>query len=280
MAGRPKEEVTNFFHIEYILDNLLATLPSYIHNVSLLNGITMGGGVGISVHGRYRVVTDNTLFAMPETGIGFYTDVGGAYFLPRLIPRGLGMYLALTGHRLKGSDCLHAGIGTHYVNSDKLENLEKDLLDTSYPEQTASILAQWSEHHSSLKEFSLKDNLNDIHKYFDMDNVEDMYNLIEKNSQNGNEFLSKCFKSLSSVSPTSLKVIFRALHEGNKLTLRDTLDMEFDIVSHFMTQGSDFYEGVRSVLVDKDKNAKWNPPTLAEVKDSDIDAYFPRFPRS
>eukprot|EP00483_Globobulimina_turgida_P009511 UN09530 len=123
IAGAEIAEITEFFKLEYILDNLLGTLPDYVHNVCLLNGITMGGGVGISVHGKYRVATNNTLFAMPETGIGFYTDVGGSYFLPRLVPNGLGLFLALNGYRLKGCDVLHAGIATHYIDETNIDPL-------------------------------------------------------------------------------------------------------------------------------------------------------------
>eukprot|EP01084_Bolivina_argentea_P313436 542793_1 len=152
ISGAEIEEITEFFKLEYILDNLLGTLPDYVHNVCILNGITMGGGVGVSVHGKYRIATNNTTFAMPETGIGFYTDVGGSYFLPRLVPNGLGLFLALNGYRLKGCDVLHAGIATHFVEKESIDALISDLLSntsTYKPGVSApSVLSKYATHPS------------------------------------------------------------------------------------------------------------------------------------
>jgi enoyl-CoA hydratase/carnithine racemase len=115
LANHSVKQLTQFFNDEYVLDQLIASLPATSPHVALLNGITMGGGVGLSVHGRYRVATDATVFAMPETAIGFFCDVGGSQFLPRLPATNFGMFLALTGTRLKGADVFHAGVATHYV---------------------------------------------------------------------------------------------------------------------------------------------------------------------
>lgn len=275
ISGASIEEITEFFKLEYNLDNLLGTLPNYVHNVCILNGITMGGGVGISVHGKYRIATNNTLFAMPETGIGFYTDVGGSYFLPRLIPKGLGLFLALNGYRLKGCDVLHAGIATHYIDNQNINNLINDLLNNTNKYKngisTPSILSKYAVHPSKLPQFTLKNDLDSIEEIFNFDNsksIEDIINGLEKLN---NDFGSNTIKQLLSVSPTSLKVVYRALKEGINKNLRQCLDMEFQIVSQFMKQ-HDFYEGIRAQLVDKDRNPKWNPSSLEQVKS--IDHYF------
>ena len=129
---RGTEKQTEFFKKEYQLNHLIGTLS--IPYVALIDGITMGGGVGLSVHGKYRVATEHTLFAMPETGIGLFPDVGGSFFMPKL-KGGLGMYLALTGYRLKGADCVHAGIATHICKQQEIENLKNDLLNLENNEE-------------------------------------------------------------------------------------------------------------------------------------------------
>ena len=236
----------------------------------------MGGGVGISVHGQYRIATNNTLFAMPETGIGFYTDVGGSYFLPRLIPKGLGLYLGLNGYRLKGSDVLHAGIATHYIDESNIESLVNDLLyknnGLNKPISTPYILSKYSIHPSQLPDFTLKNDLKTIEDIFDFNKSDSIEMIIKKLNEINNDFASNTLKSMHAVSPTSLKVVYRALREGCNKNLRQCLDMEFDIVTEFMRQ-HDFYEGIRAQLVDKDRNPKWNPSNIEDVKN--IDKFFP-----
>eukprot|EP01084_Bolivina_argentea_P214865 364734_1 len=276
IAGAEISEITEFFKLEYILDNLLGTLPNYIHNVCLLNGITMGGGVGISVHGRYRIATNNTLFAMPETGIGFYTDVGGSYFLPRLVPNGLGLFLALNGYRLKGCDVVHAGIANYYVDETNMDALVNDLLyNTNEYKQgisTPFVLSKYATHPMQLPEFTLKNELDDIKKIFNFTDSKCVEDICEGLVSLNTEWASNTLKQLNSLSPTSLKVVYKALYEGRNKNLRECLDMEFDIVTEFMRQ-HDFYEGIRAQLVDKDRNPKWNPISLNDVQS--IDNYFP-----
>lgn len=275
-SGAKMEDIMEFFEIEYILDHLLGTLPEYVHNVCLLDGITMGGGVGLSVHGRYRVATNNTLFAMPETGIGFYTDVGGSYFLPRVVPKGLGLYLALNGHRLRGSDVLHSGIATHFVEQDHLEQLVHDLLNNTKQFapglSAAAVLSQYAVHPSKLPEFSLTNELDAIARIFDFEHSKSVEEIVEALRAMDTEWAAKTLKSLEAVSPTSLKVVRRALSEGRNKDLRGCLDMELGVVEEFM-RGHDFYEGIRAQLVDKDRTPKWNPSELANV--GSTDAYFP-----
>eukprot|EP00088_Acartia_fossae_P066896 TRINITY_DN8314_c0_g1_i1.p1 TRINITY_DN8314_c0_g1~~TRINITY_DN8314_c0_g1_i1.p1 ORF type:complete len:390 (+),score=55.79 TRINITY_DN8314_c0_g1_i1:42-1172(+) len=257
-----------FFRDEYHLDHLIGNLK--IPYVALLNGIVMGGGVGISVHGKYRVCTAGTMFAMPETGIGLVPDVGGAYFLPRL-NGSLGIFLGLTGHRLKGRDCLHAGIATHAVDDAALADLEKEL--THCPEDHDTILTEFTEKSTfdKDKEFSLASKLKVIDEIFSAPSVEE---IVTRLDGEGSEFSGKTLKTLKRASPSSLKVAFRQISEGKKLkTLGECLNMEHRLVTR-CCENDDFYEGVRALLIDRDNKPKWNPSTLEGVSEELVDSYF------
>lgn len=164
------EESKCFFRVEYTTNALIGNYK--IPYIALIDGITMGGGVGLSVHGKYRVATERTLFAMPETAIGLFPDVGGSYFLPRLTGK-LGLYLGLTGHRLKGEDVLKAGIATHYCESSKLNELETELLNCPDADEVPDILCKFDM--SSNKEFSLAPLMDKINKYFSAACVEEIF---------------------------------------------------------------------------------------------------------
>ncbi|XP_051478927.1 3-hydroxyisobutyryl-CoA hydrolase, mitochondrial isoform X3 [Apus apus] len=224
-AGKAGDRLAqDFFRGEYTLNNAIGTCRKPY--VALIDGITMGGGVGLSVHGHFRVATEKTLFAMPETAIGLFPDVGGGYFLPRLSGK-MGYYLALTGFRLKGRDVLKAGIATHFVESEKLPALEKDLIALKSPSK---------------------------------ENIADLLN-------------SYHVKTISKMSPTSLKITLRQLREGASMSLQDVLTMEYRL-SQACMKGHDFYEGVRAVLVDKDHSPRWKPAALEEVSDEFVDNCF------
>lgn len=158
----------NFFRTEYITNHMIGTLK--IPYVALIDGITMGGGVGLSVHGRYRVATEKTLFAMPETAIGLFPDVGGSYFLPRLAGK-LGLYLALTGARLKGKDVLHVGVATHYCDSAKIPEVEKAILELKNANDVGNLLNELCPVDST-SEFSLAKHLSHINKCFAAPTIE------------------------------------------------------------------------------------------------------------
>jgi len=275
-AGKSPKEITQFFREEYHLDQLIGMLPSNILHVSLLNGITMGGGVGLSVHGKIRVATDNTLFAMPETELGFFPDVGGSYFLPRLKPVGLGMYLALTGAKLRGGAVTHAGVATHFCPAAGLEELEKKLLGASSVDDAMNILTESATDDPD----DGVDFFNDrkaIIKHFSKVSVEKILDSLVNDKVNG-QFEEKTLQKLSKMSPTSLKVTHRQLKEGAKKDFRDCFVMETGMAEEFMSQ-KDFFEGVRSILVDKDRNPKWDPATLPEVTNDAVDEYFYKQPR-
>ncbi|XP_077436737.1 3-hydroxyisobutyryl-CoA hydrolase, mitochondrial [Vanacampus margaritifer] len=268
-VGDPLARV--FFREEYILNNAIGTCRKPF--VALIDGITMGGGVGLSVHGRFRVATERTLFAMPETALGLFPDVGGGYFLPRLQGK-LGLFLALTGFRLRGRDVHTAGVATHFVHSNKMSDLEKELvsLKSASAENISRVLDSFH-NESSLdcdEPFVLDEHLSDIDRLFNSSSMEGvMHNL----KADGSEFAKKQVKTLSKMSPTSLKVTFKQLQLGATLSLQDVLVMEYRL-SQACMRGLDFYEGVRAVLVDKDQNPKWRPATLQEVTDASVEECF------
>ena len=250
----------DFFLEEYKLNYAIKTFPN--PHIAILDGITMGGGVGLSVHGSHRVVTENTLFAMPETGIGLFPDVGGSIFLPRMPHAGLGMYLALTGHRLKGPDCLHATVGTHYVKSDNISSLQNELL-ASTPSKADDVLKEFSESLEDLPVFSLQGSLDRISRTFTLGSLND---IMEDLRRADDEWSDRTLKTLSRMSPTSLRITHEQLTRGSRQTPEENFAMEANMVYGCMNHSGDFKEGVRALLLDKDKNPKWNPATLEEVR--------------
>ncbi|XP_077473137.1 3-hydroxyisobutyryl-CoA hydrolase, mitochondrial [Stigmatopora argus] len=268
-VGDPLAKV--FFREEYILNNAIGTCKKPF--IALIDGITMGGGVGLSVHGRFRVATEKTMFAMPETAIGLFPDVGGGYFLPRLRGK-LGLFLALTGFRLKGRDVHGAGIATHFVESKKMLDLEKELVELRSPsaENICGVLNSFQKE-SSLdceKAFILEEHLPDIDRLFTSSSME---GVMQNLKVDGSDFARKQVETLSKMSPTSLKMTFKQLQLGARLSLREVLVMEYRL-SQACMRGRDFYEGVRAVLVDKDQSPKWKPSTLEEVTDQSVDECF------
>uniref|UniRef100_A0A674MW63 3-hydroxyisobutyryl-CoA hydrolase n=1 Tax=Takifugu rubripes TaxID=31033 RepID=A0A674MW63_TAKRU len=241
-AGKAGDALSeDFFREEYILNNAIGAYKKPY--IALIDGITMGGGVGLSVHGRFRVATEKTLFAMPETAIGLFPDVGGGYFLPRLQGK-LGLFLALTGFRLKGRDVQRVGVATHFVESKHIPDLEKELVDLKSP------------------------------------SAEDVSNVLRAQRHGPLPYLTHlypCFtfisQTLSKMSPTSMKITFRQLQAGATLSLSEVLVMEYRL-SQACMRGCDFYEGVRAVLIDKDQSPKWNPPTLEEVSHQMVEQSF------
>ncbi|XP_015590445.1 3-hydroxyisobutyryl-CoA hydrolase, mitochondrial isoform X2 [Cephus cinctus] len=251
-----------FFRAEYTMDHLIGTYK--IPYVALIHGITMGGGVGISIHGKYRVATENTLFAMPETAIGLVPDVGASYFLPRLKGK-LGLFLGLTGQRIKGVDVLLAGIATHYVPSERIEDLTKALLTTGNIDIDSTIKKFQPENLN--QEFSLAPYLSKIDNYFSAPTVEEIVNRLEAD---GSDWAKDVLQLLNNMSPTALKMAKISYDKGSQLSLAECLKMEYRLMCSTLTKTSDFYEGVRALLIDKDKNPKWNPKTLQEVTDESI----------
>lgn len=265
----------DFFREEYALNNLIGTLQ--IPYVALIDGITMGGGIGISVHGAFRVCTERTVCAMPEAAIGFFPDVGGSYFLPRL-PGKMGMFLALTGFRLQGRDVFKAGIATHFVDTTSLKDLEGDLMRLENPAlaDVDRILLKFQQQCETdyKKEFVLKSVMGKMNTVFDADSIEGIMDSLEKE---GSDWSKKQYDTLSKLSPTSLKVAFQQLKRGANLTLQDCLKMEYRLSQRFLKE-NDFHEGVRAVLIDKDNKPTWKPRTVKAVYEDLVNSYFDSLP--
>ena len=260
-SGLAKDDYAlRFFKDEYHLNQQIKNYKKPY--IALLDGITMGGGVGISVHGSHRIVTEKTTFAMPETGIGFFPDVGGSYFLPRC-PGYIGTYLALTGARLKAADCLYACIATHFMSSAKMEAFIDRLRQTT-------VEVALSEFASDPGPASLSQFRSDIDHCFNKNSVEEIFAALQALNT---DWALSTLKQLQQSSPTSLKVTLKALQLGQDLDLNPCLAMEYKIAQGFM-QHPDFFEGVRARIVDKDQAPVWQPAQLETVTDTMIATFF------
>lgn len=248
-----------FFWAEYRLNTRIKNYPKPY--VAFIDGVTMGGGVGISVHGSHRVATERTTFAMPETGIGLFPDVGGGWFLPRLGPP-LGMWLALTGERLKGGDVCAAGVATNYAESKVLGAVKESVCEGDL---TLLEAMDWDESGSFEKHREV------IERCFWKPTVEDIFMALE--SEPG-DWAKAQLATLKTKSPQTLKVAHRQLALGLQMkTFEDNMRMEFRIGCR-QVHSHDFQEGVRAVIVDKDNKPNWNPATLAGVSDRLLDEIF------
>lgn len=267
----PVEYGKEFFRNEYTNNYTIGTYKKPF--VAIIDGITMGGGVGLSVHGKYRVATERTMFAMPETAIGLFPDVGGSFFLPKL-PGKLGLYLGLTGYRLRGRDVQKAGIATHYVDSTKLEEMEEDLSQCKNDYDVDKTLYKFSSLSKDSSEFVLQSNLKQIDSCFGAETVE---GIIENLRCDGSDWAESTLKLLKKMSPTSMKVTQRQLKMGSTMDLAECLRMEFRMAVHHCIK-SDFHEGVRALLITKDQNPKWNPAKLEDVTEEHVARFFEPLP--
>lgn len=256
-----------FFHDEYQLNHQMMTYDKPI--VAFMDGITMGGGVGIALPCKYRVATDHTRFAMPETGIGLFPDVGGGWHLSRLGGR-LGQFLALTGARLDGAECVWAGIATHYLPTEKLAEAKARI--TEHPDRISGILSELS---VSPPEARIEANFDAIKKHFASDRYEDILASLEADDS---EWAAKELATLRSKSPQTCKVALRQLAESEKLdSFADNMRMEYRIASRVLTR-PDFSEGVRAVIVDKTNDPQWDPATPEGVSEELLDSIFAPLP--
>ncbi len=258
-AGDPS--ALTFWREEYRLNTFIKRYPKPF--IALMDGINMGGGVGLSAHGSHRVASERLTFAMPETGIGLFPDVGGTYFLPRA-PGETGLYLALTGARLKAADAIYAGIADAYVPSGRLETL-KDRIAGGAP--LTEALKEVAEEEGPAPLASMQE---DISRHFSKGSVAE---IITSLRADGGEWAVKTAETIEAKSPTSTLVAFRQVREGAKLEFEECMKLEFRLINSFI-KGHDFYEGVRAVVIDKDQAPKWKPATLADMTASDVDSYF------
>lgn len=252
-----------FFADEYRLNVQIQGYPKPY--ISLIDGIVMGGGVGISFHGSHRVLTENAQFAMPEVGIGFFPDVGGSHLLPDLGGY-FGMYLALTGNRIRYGDALWSGLATHTIAADGQAGLIERLCETG---DTEAVLRSFF---VAAKRETQRPALEAIARHFAKDTLAEVIESLEAEAAN-DEFAAKTLATILTRSPTSLAVTFRQVRAGLTMSMADCMRMEFRILNR-MLAGHDFYEGIRAVLVDKGSKPVWRPDRLQDVDPADIDSYF------
>eukprot|EP00742_Colponemidia_sp_Colp-10_P005512 GILJ01005890.1.p1 GENE.GILJ01005890.1~~GILJ01005890.1.p1 ORF type:complete len:360 (-),score=26.06 GILJ01005890.1:144-1223(-) len=270
-----------FFGREFFLNHLTHVFPKPY--ISIQDGIVMGGGVGISVHGAYRVVTDKTVWSMPETGIGFIPDVGSSYFLSRL-RGGLGLYLGLTGARLTGADCLYCGLATHLVPREFVDQLKMELCSAQLGSDAATVVSTVE---NILGRYNkpigatcmLERSMEDIDRTFSKaSSVEDVF---QRLAASESVWAADTLKVLHARCPLSLKVTFRMLTAEPPTTLSCALQREFSVVCNFMhLQETNFYEGVRAVVVDKDQKPQWKPRRVQDVTDDLVSRFLATRPSS
>lgn len=263
---------TPFFREEYRLNWRISNLGKPY--VSLLDGVTMGGGVGISVHGTHRILTERTLFAMPETGIGFFPDVGGSHFLPRC-PGESGMLMALTGARLHAADCLWAGIGTHHLPSERLGELEERLAAAPAGELPAVLERALAELARDPGPAPLAGRRALVDRCFGAPNVAGVVAALRTADD---PWAAEQAALIDGKSPLALAVTFEQIRRGARLDLDACLAMEYRMVHRFLENG-EFHEGVRALLVDKDKTPRWSHAGLAEVPPAMVEQVFAPIPQ-
>ena len=257
----------DFFREEYILNLSIANFSKPW--ISLLNGIAMGGGLGLSVHGKYRIVNNKTVTAMPETAIGLFPDVGGGYFLSRM--GNLGVYLALTGRVMNGLDSIYAGIGTHFIENENIELIIKKIIGkNNYNNEFIDNVLDENAQVLKSNVSSLSKEVDNIAKHFSKDTLSEIFESLEKDNS---EWANNTLEVLSKKSPTSMGVALKQLSLAKNLSLKECLIMEFRICQAMMAK-NDFYEGVRANLVDKDRNPKWDPESINGVTEKIVNEHF------
>lgn len=248
--GEPLSKLLDFFGTEYILDYNLSQIENH-ERIALWNGICMGGGVGLTWHAPIRIATEKSMYAMPETKIGFFTDVGGSYFLPRIKNNdiSLGLYLGLTGQRVKGRDLAKYGIATHFVPEDNVEELRKHLMADVKPDSSHDDIEHIVDDHADVEAKMGKiPNHEEIKKIFQPDSIQAIVDRLDKSSS---DFAIETQKALLPMSPLSMAVVFEQIVRGSKMSVKEVFEMEYKIAAGFL-EHTEFYEGVRALLVDKD----------------------------
>ncbi len=265
--GRGTDFGPTYYAAEYKLNVLIHTYPKPY--IALMDGVTMGGGVGMSVHGSHRVVSDRILFAMPETGIGLFPDIGASWFLP-CCPGEIGMYLGLTGHRLRAADTLYAGIGDVHVPAARNDDLIAALAGAMAldGDGVAAILRDFA---VDPGDAPLAADREAIDRCFAGNSVED---ILARLAAEDSDWARDQIATLATKSPTAMKVTHRQLRLGARIeSIADIMAMEYRIADRCF-RGHDLFEGIRAVVIDKDGAPKWDPTTLDAVSEADVDEYF------
>jgi len=256
-----------FFHDEYRLNHLLFTYAKPV--IAFMDGITMGGGVGISQPANYRIATERTMYAMPESGIGLFPDVGGGWYLSRL-PGRTGEFLALTGARIDGAECVALGLSTHYVPSERLDELKHALI--ANPAEIDTAVEGFG---VAPPEARIVGNREKIDRLFAADRYEDVLAALKAD---GSEWAQKELATLATKSPQTCKVSLRLLAQGrDHVDFAEEMKVEYRVAAH-ICQRHDFIEGVRALIIDKDNSPKWDPATAEGVTDHLLDQIFAPLP--
>ncbi|MEI6201026.1 MAG: enoyl-CoA hydratase/isomerase family protein [Enhydrobacter sp.] len=260
----------DFFRDEYIVNRRIYRYAKPW--ISLIDGIDMGGGVGMSVHGSHSVASEKFLFAMPETTIGLFPDVGGGYFLTRL-PGALGTFLALTSHRLRAADALWAGIVDAYVPSARINDLQAALgaADLSGPNANGKVDAVIAKFAEDPGAPALPGMMQDIDRCFSAESVPEIVAKLEKL---GGEWADKQLAALMKLSPISMAITLEQLKRCANRSFEDAMTIEYRMSQRCMQKGHDFFEGVRALLIDKDQKPKFNPPTIEGVTQAMVEEHF------
>jgi len=261
-GGGDAEDAKHFFFAEYRLNHLLFTYPK--PTIAIMDGITMGGGVGISLPCKFRIATENTRFAMPETSIGLFPDVGGGWYLPRL-PGQVGEFMALTGARLDGAECHYLGLATHYVPQASLPDLVERI--STSPRLNGAI----GNFAVTPPDAKIAENLPAITRCFSSYRLEDVLTALKADES---EWAATELMTLGTKSPLSCKVSLRLMEEGaGRASFEDEMRAEYALAGR-VVRTHDFHEGVRALLIDKDNNPQWDPATPEEVDEEMLDVLF------
>jgi enoyl-CoA hydratase/carnithine racemase len=266
-----EEYAKNFFSTEYAMDYEVHHYSKPI--LAYMHGIVMGGGVGLSIAATHRIVTETTRWAMPEMNIGFFPDVGSSYFLNKM-PGHIGTYLALTSEVLQYNDVLNIGAGDYLLQSEHWQTLKKTIEEQTWFPETASIeLDSLLKGCSKLPSGTLTLQHDKIDRHFSFDTIEKMISSLKLSVDQGDPWAAKTMETILKKSPLSLKVTLRQLIKGRYKSLKECLEMEFNMAMNFI-QSDDFYEGVRSVLVDKGQNPIWKFRELEQISEKHIEPFF------
>ena len=257
LAGKKNQLKYDFFKIEYQLNYLISQFSKEF--LSIWNGIVMGGGVGLSIYGDHRLVTDNSKFAMPEASIGFFPDVGGSYFLSNL-PGNIGKYVGLTGDVLSVNELIFFGLATHYINLNDIEDVKENFINNG------NIL---SENYEVENDTNIIRNIDQINELFDGNIKKIIANLKNNNS----EFSKKILDILSNKCPMSLAITTKLIDDAKGRSLKECLEIEFQL-SQKIVYRDDFDNGVTSLLISKDHNPIWQPSNIDEINIDELNNYF------
>ena len=257
LAGKKNQLKYDFFKIEYQLNYLISQFSKEF--LSIWNGVVMGGGVGLSIYGDHRLVTDNSKFAMPEASIGFFPDVGGSYFLSNL-PGNIGKYVGLTGDVLSVNELIFFGLATHYINLNNIEDVKENFINNG------NIL---SDNYEVENDTNIIRNIDRINQLFDGNIKKIIANLKNNNS----EFSKKILDILSNKCPMSLAITTKLIDDAKGRSLKECLEIEFQL-SQKIVYRDDFDNGVTSLLISKDHNPIWQPSNIDEINIDELNNYF------